>query len=119
MIHKQRIYFLCLWFLFLGFLVLTILGFRNLGSMSCLNAGFSVSGSTNLIINHRGKGDFRVSSSIRTLEFKESNTKEIWGKTLNFSDQRGLSNLSIKAPNLDPVQVILYPLIPSCFFKFL
>ncbi|KAL8547209.1 hypothetical protein ACS0TY_006792 [Phlomoides rotata] len=73
--------------------------------MSCLNSGgFSVSGSTNLIINHRGKGDFRVSSSVRTLEFKESNTKEIWGKTLNFSDQRGLSNLSIKSPNLDPVQ---------------
>ncbi|KAL8481389.1 hypothetical protein ACS0TY_027774 [Phlomoides rotata] len=64
----------------------------------------SVSGSINLIINHRGKGNFRVSSSLRTLEFKESNTKEIWGKTLNFSDQRGLSNLSIKSPNLDPVQ---------------
>ncbi|KAI3463962.1 hypothetical protein Pfo_020625 [Paulownia fortunei] len=69
----------------------------------CLKAGFSVSGSSNIIINHGGKGSFRVCSSIGTLQFKESNSREFWGKTLDVSDHKGVSNLSIKAPKLDPV----------------
>ncbi|KAK6153425.1 hypothetical protein DH2020_013064 [Rehmannia glutinosa] len=69
----------------------------------CLKAGFSVSGSTNIIINHGGKESLRVCSSNRTLQFKESNSKEYWGKTLDVSDQRGVSNLSIRAPKIDPI----------------
>ena len=82
--------------------------------MSCLPAGgFSVSGSSSLIVNNREKGSPppRASSSIGGLQFRSPNSKEIWGNTLDFPDQRGFSNLSNKAPNLDPVYV-------SIFFKF-
>ncbi|KAL3617959.1 hypothetical protein CASFOL_038280 [Castilleja foliolosa] len=71
--------------------------------MSCLKACVSVSGLNNTIINNGGKEPFRVCSSIRTLQFKESNSKEFWGKTLDVSDQRGVGNLSIRAPKLDLV----------------
>ncbi|KAH6781609.1 atypical CYS HIS rich thioredoxin 4 [Perilla frutescens var. hirtella] len=71
--------------------------------MSCLPAGFSVSGSSSLIVNNREKGSVRVCSSIGGLQFRESNSKEIWGKTLDFSDQKGFSSLSNKPLNLEPV----------------
>lgn len=71
--------------------------------MSCLQAGFSVSGSSGLIVNNREKGYPRVCSSIGSLQFRESNSKQIWPKTLDFSDQKGFSSLSNKAPNLDTV----------------
>ncbi|XP_011087232.1 thioredoxin-like 1-1, chloroplastic [Sesamum indicum] len=69
----------------------------------CLKAGFSVSGSSEILVKNRGKGSFRVGSTIGTLQFKESNPKEFWGKALEFSDQKAVCNLSIKAPKLDPV----------------
>ncbi|KAG6412870.1 hypothetical protein SASPL_125563 [Salvia splendens] len=73
--------------------------------MSCLPAGgFSVSGSSSLIVNNREKGSLpRASSSIGGLQFRSPNSKEIWGNTLDFPDQRGFSNWSSKPPNLDPV----------------
>lgn len=72
--------------------------------MSCLPAGFSVSGSSSLIVSNREKGSPRASSSIGGLQFRGSNSKEIWGNTLDFPDQKGFTNLtSNKAPNLDPV----------------
>ncbi|KAK4427919.1 Thioredoxin-like 1-2, chloroplastic [Sesamum alatum] len=61
----------------------------------CLKAGCSVSGSSEILVKNRGKGSFRVGSTIGTLQFKDSNPREFWGKTLEFSDQ--------KAPKLDPV----------------
>ncbi|GFP87851.1 thioredoxin-like 1-2 chloroplastic [Phtheirospermum japonicum] len=63
----------------------------------CLKAGFSVSGSNNITINHRVKEPFRVYSSVRALQFKESNSQELWGKTFDVSDQIGVGNLSIRA----------------------
>lgn len=68
--------------------------------MSCLPAGFSVSGSNSLIVNNREKGSPRGCSSI---QFRDSNLKEIWGKTLDVSDHRSFSYMSNKLPNLDPV----------------
>lgn len=74
--------------------------------MSCLPAGFSVYGSSSLIVSNREKGSPRACSSIGGLQFRGSNSKEIWGNTLDFPDQKGFSNWSInKAPNLDPVYV--------------
>ncbi|KAG6390009.1 hypothetical protein SASPL_151486 [Salvia splendens] len=67
--------------------------------MSCLPAAFSVSGSSSLIVSNREKG-----SSIGGLQFRNPNSKEIWGNTRDFPDQRGfVTNWSNKAPNLDPV----------------
>lgn len=71
--------------------------------MSCLQAGFSVSGSNSLIVNNREKGSPRGCSSIGGLQFRDSNSKEIWGKTLDVPDQKSFSNMSNKIPNLDPV----------------
>ncbi|XP_057780704.1 thioredoxin-like 1-2, chloroplastic [Salvia miltiorrhiza] len=74
--------------------------------MSCLPAGFSVSGSSSPIFNNRERGSSlssRVCSSIGGLQFRGSNSKEIWGNTLDFPDQKGFSNWSNKSPNLDPV----------------
>lgn len=79
-----------------------ILGSQNLEIMSCLPAGFSVSGSNSLIVNNREKGSPRGCSSI---QFRDSNLKEIWGKTLDVSDHRSFSYMSNKLPNLDPVSV--------------
>lgn len=87
----------------------------------CLKAGFSVSGSCNIITNHRGEGSSssRVSSSFGALQFKESKSRDFWGKTLDLSDQKGVSNFSIKAPKLDPVHVsLLLSFYHYCPFKF-
>ncbi|KAL7153278.1 hypothetical protein ABFS83_04G156500 [Erythranthe nasuta] len=63
-----------------------------------LKAGFSVSGSCNIIMNRRGEGSFRVCSSFGSLQFKESpKSRHFFGKTLDFSDQ--------KSPKLGPVHV--------------
>ncbi|KAL6509539.1 hypothetical protein OROGR_022849 [Orobanche gracilis] len=70
----------------------------------CMKAGFSVPGSSNIIINPVSKEPFRVCSSVGALQFKESNSKAFSGKTLDFSDQKGVGNLSIiRAPKLDPI----------------
>ncbi|PIN20652.1 Thioredoxin [Handroanthus impetiginosus] len=71
--------------------------------MTCLKAGFSVSGSSNFVIKNRDKGSFRACSSLGTLQFKDSNSKHLWGKTLDVSDRKGLRDLNVRAPNLDPV----------------
>ncbi|GER53113.1 thioredoxin-like protein [Striga asiatica] len=68
---------------------------------SCLKAGFS--GSSNIFISHGGKEPSRVYSSVGHLQFKESNSKSLWGKPLYSSDLRSVANFSIRAPNLDPV----------------
>ncbi|KAL1553476.1 thioredoxin-like 1-1, chloroplastic [Salvia divinorum] len=72
--------------------------------MSCLPAGgFSVSGSSSLIVNNREKRSPRACSSIGSLQFRSPNSKDIWGNTLDFPDQKGFIHWSNKAPNLDPV----------------
>ncbi|KAI3454690.1 hypothetical protein Pfo_011353 [Paulownia fortunei] len=69
----------------------------------CLKAGFSVYGSSDIIVKNRARGSFRVCSSIETLQFKESNYKEFLGKTFDVLEQKPVSNFNIKAPKLDPV----------------
>ncbi|KAL6554754.1 hypothetical protein OROHE_007493 [Orobanche hederae] len=70
----------------------------------CMKACFPVSGSSNIIISRGSKEPFRVCSSIGALQFKESNSKNFSGKTLDFSDQKGVGNSSIiRAPKLDPI----------------
>lgn len=83
-------------------LVFVILTSQNLEIMSCVQAGFSVSGSNSLIVNNREKGSPR-GSSIGGLQFRDSNLKEIWGKTLDVADHKSLSYMSNKLPNLEPV----------------
>ncbi|KAG8379199.1 hypothetical protein BUALT_Bualt07G0063800 [Buddleja alternifolia] len=73
----------------------------------CLRAGFSVSRSSDFVIKNRPKQSFRVSSSIATLQFKEPNLKDFWAKTLDVSDQKSVTNFSIKAPKLDPPNVCI------------
>ncbi|MFX6573618.1 hypothetical protein ABTG52_11660, partial [Acinetobacter baumannii] len=70
----------------------------NLDKMSCcLKAGFSVSGSSDVFVKNRGKGSVRVCSAIGSLQFKESNSTEFLGKSLD------VASLNFKAPKLDPV----------------
>ncbi|KAL6541814.1 hypothetical protein OROGR_011300 [Orobanche gracilis] len=70
----------------------------------CMKSCFSVSGSSNIILSRGSKEFFRVCSSVGALQFKESNSKDFTGKTLDFFDQKGVGNLSIiRAPKLDPI----------------
>lgn len=97
------------WYLSSSVSVRILLGCENLEIiMSCLQASISVTGSNTLIFNNRDKGSPRFSSSIGSLQFRDSNSRDIWGKTLDFPDQKGFSNWSNKAPNLDPVHVSIY-----------
>ncbi|XP_073269202.1 thioredoxin-like 1-2, chloroplastic [Primulina huaijiensis] len=72
--------------------------------MSCLKGGFSVSGAGEAIFKNRAQESFRVCSSIGALKFKESNLNDFWRKTLDVSDRKSVSNLTIKAPpNYEPI----------------
>lgn len=57
-----------------------------------------------MVSKNKDRGSPRVLFPIGALQFKEPNSREIWGQTLDASDQKSLSNLGIsKAPKLDPV----------------
>ncbi|KAK6123219.1 hypothetical protein DH2020_043043 [Rehmannia glutinosa] len=71
--------------------------------MSCLKAGFSVYGSSEIIMKNRARGSFRVCSSIETLQFKKSISREFLGKPFDLSDQKPFTNYNIKTPKVNLV----------------
>lgn len=82
----------------------------------CLKAGFSVCGSSDIIVKNRAK---QVSSTIESLQFKESNFTEFWAKTLDSSDQKHVTNFKIRAPKLDPFNVrMCFPFDTFMSFSF-
>ncbi|GFP87471.1 thioredoxin-like 1-1 chloroplastic [Phtheirospermum japonicum] len=54
---------------------------------------------------NRAKGSFRVCSSIETLQYKESISREILSRNFSISDQKLVSNFNIKAPKVELVNV--------------
>lgn len=71
---------------------------------SCLKAGFSVSGSSDVLVRTRDSSGLN-SRVCPPVQFMGSNSKEFWGKSLDFSDCKGGGNLGRKAPKLDTAHV--------------
>ncbi|KAL3640567.1 hypothetical protein CASFOL_015535 [Castilleja foliolosa] len=66
--------------------------------MSCLKTGSCVHWPIENMANNRAKMSFRVCSSIETLQYKESISREILTRNFSISDQKHASNFNIKAP---------------------